>query len=99
LLCFLREAEWDAEQVTRRQIALLRAEPLTTPHADGVPVIHETGVRKDGTHTGQSVPGHPWQARQWHRGGNQFVGGPADVVPVAGAPLHTGGTPSWRQAA
>jgi SRSO17 transposase len=47
----LTEAEWDAAAVTSRQIALLRNEPLTTPHADGVLVIDETGVRKDGTHT------------------------------------------------
>src|SRR5262249_50718711 len=50
---FLTESAGDAEQVTRRQIALLRAEPLTTPHGDGVLVIDETGVRKDGTHTAQ----------------------------------------------
>src|SRR5262245_28271823 len=33
---FLTESAWDAAAVTRRQIALLWAEPLTTPHADGV---------------------------------------------------------------
>src|SRR5215470_3374576 len=48
---FLTEAEWDAAAVTQRQIALLQAEPLTAPHADGALVIDETGVRKDGTHT------------------------------------------------
>src|SRR5262249_52653784 len=48
---FLTEAEWDAEQVTSQQIARLRAEPLTTPHAEGALVLDETGVRKDGTHT------------------------------------------------
>lgn len=48
---FLTEADWDAEAVSRRQIEVLRAEPLTAPHADGVLVIDETGVRKDGTHT------------------------------------------------
>src|SRR6516162_458787 len=30
---FLSEADWDAEAVTTRQIELLRATPLTTPHA------------------------------------------------------------------
>src|SRR5262249_4784596 len=48
---FLTESTWDAEQVTSRQIARLREEPLTAPHAAGALVIDETGVRKDGTHT------------------------------------------------
>jgi DDE superfamily endonuclease len=48
---FLTESDWDAEAVARRQIELLRDEPLTMPHADGALVIDETGVRKDGTHT------------------------------------------------
>src|SRR5262249_7224448 len=51
LQCFLTEAAWDAEQVTSRQMALLRHEPLTAPHAAGVLVIAETGIRKDGSHT------------------------------------------------
>ena len=48
---FVSEADWDAEAVTARRIELLRADPLTTPHADGALVIDETGDRKDGTHT------------------------------------------------
>src|SRR5260221_10336831 len=48
---FLSEADWDAEAVTARRIELQRADPLTTPHADGALVIDETGDRKDGTHT------------------------------------------------
>lgn len=48
---FLSESDWDAEAVTSRQIALLRDEPLTAPHAQGALVIDETGVRKDGVHT------------------------------------------------
>jgi SRSO17 transposase len=48
---FLTEADWDAEAVTARQMELLQADPLTTPHAAGALVIDETGVRKDGTHT------------------------------------------------
>src|SRR5262249_16745900 len=51
LQVFLTEAEWDAEQVTSPQIALLRDEPLTAPHAQGALVLEETGVRTDGTHT------------------------------------------------
>jgi SRSO17 transposase len=48
---FLTEADWDAEAVTARQMELLQADPLTTPHAAGALVIDETGVRKDGTPT------------------------------------------------
>lgn len=48
---FLTEADWDAEALTSRRIALLQADALTAPHADGALVIDETGVRKDGTHT------------------------------------------------
>src|SRR5258706_248929 len=48
---FLTEADWDTEAVTARRIAGLRADPLTTPHAEGALVIDETGDRKDGTHT------------------------------------------------
>jgi hypothetical protein len=48
---FLSESEWDAEAVTARRLEELRADPLTTPHADGALVIDETGDRKDGTHT------------------------------------------------
>src|SRR5258708_32253667 len=48
---FLAEADWDAEAVTARRLEELRADPLTTPHADGALVIDETGDRKDGTHT------------------------------------------------
>lgn len=48
---FLSEADWDAVAVTTRRIELLRADALTTPHAQGALVIDETGDRKDGTHT------------------------------------------------
>ncbi len=48
---FLSESAWEAEAVTTRQIELLRATPLTTPHATGALVIDETGDRKDGTKT------------------------------------------------
>jgi SRSO17 transposase len=48
---FLSESNWEAEAVTTRQIEVLRATPLTTPHAAGALVLDETGDRKDGTHT------------------------------------------------
>ena len=50
---FLSESDWDAEAVTTRRIAVLRADASTTPHAEGAVVIDETGERKDGTHTAQ----------------------------------------------
>jgi hypothetical protein len=51
LQCFLWDADWDAEAVTARRLAGLRADPLTTPHADGALVLDETGDRTDGTPT------------------------------------------------
>jgi SRSO17 transposase len=51
LQCFLTESDWEAEAVTVRRIALLQADPQTTPHADGALVIDETGDRKEGPHT------------------------------------------------
>ena len=49
---FLTEAEWDAAALTTRRVeGLLRDAAWTAPHAAGVLVIDETGVRKDGTHT------------------------------------------------
>jgi len=47
----LAEAAWDAELVTARRIALLMADRLTAPHAEGVLVIDDTGDRKDGSAT------------------------------------------------
>ncbi len=48
---FLSESSWDAEAVTERRVALLRADPATTPDDAGVLVIDETGDRKWGTKT------------------------------------------------
>ena len=48
---FLSESAWEAEAVTTRQIEVLRATPLTAPHAAGALVLDETGDRKDGTKT------------------------------------------------
>ena len=47
---FLSESDWDADAVTMRQIEVLRATPLTAPHAAGALILDETGDRKDGTH-------------------------------------------------
>lgn len=48
---FLSESTWEAEAVTDRRVALLRADPATAPDAAGVLVIDETGDRKWGTKT------------------------------------------------
>jgi SRSO17 transposase len=48
---FVTEADWDAEAVADRCIALLHGDPVTAPHAGGVLVLDETGDRTDGHHT------------------------------------------------
>jgi SRSO17 transposase len=48
---FLSESDWDERQVQAERLILLREDPTTTPTADGVLVIDETGDRKDGHHT------------------------------------------------
>ncbi len=48
---FLSESTWEAEALTDRRIALLCADPLTAPQAQGVLVIDEHGDRKWGTKT------------------------------------------------
>jgi SRSO17 transposase len=48
---FLSESPWDHEQLNQRRLALLRADPATAPHDQGVLVIDDTGDRKDGRHT------------------------------------------------
>lgn len=48
---FLSESDWDADTVNTRRLELLRGDPETAPHGEGVLVIDETGDRKDGTKT------------------------------------------------
>jgi SRSO17 transposase len=48
---FLSESTWDGAAITARRLDLLRADPATAPHADGVLIIDETGDRKDGNQT------------------------------------------------
>jgi SRSO17 transposase len=48
---FLSEAAWDAGTLNDRRLEALIADPVTRPHDGGVPVIDETGDRKDGTQT------------------------------------------------
>jgi hypothetical protein len=48
---FLTESTWDPAAVNQRRIAMLQRHPTTTPHAQGVLVIDETGDRKWGTKT------------------------------------------------
>jgi hypothetical protein len=48
---FLSESTWDPEALTARRVALLCADPLTAPTAQGVLIIDEHGDRKWGTKT------------------------------------------------
>jgi hypothetical protein len=48
---FLSESTWDHALINQRRIALLQADPVTAPHAQGVLVIDDTGDRKDGSAT------------------------------------------------
>lgn len=48
---FLSESTWEAEAITARRLDVLRADPITAPHAGGVLIIDETGDRKDGHQT------------------------------------------------
>jgi SRSO17 transposase len=48
---FLSESTWDEREVQAERLSLLREDPATTPTADGVLVIDETGDRKDGHKT------------------------------------------------
>jgi SRSO17 transposase len=48
---FLSEAPWDAEQVNRRRVELLVADPATCPQDHGVLVLDDSGDRKAGRHT------------------------------------------------
>jgi len=45
---FLSESTWDPDIVNTRRLALLCADPVTAPHAEGVLVIDEHGDRKWG---------------------------------------------------
>ncbi|WP_406723587.1 IS701 family transposase [Streptomyces sp. GD-15H] len=58
---FLSESRWDPERVNARRLELLRADPATVPHADGVLVIDDSGDRKDGTTTAHV--GRQWLGR------------------------------------
>jgi SRSO17 transposase len=107
---FLSEADWDAVAVTTRRIELLRADALTTPHAQGALVIDETGDRKDGTHTahvahqylgsiGKIANGIVAVTSLW---ADARVYYPLHVRPCTCGPtraaLHAGSTPRGRQA-
>lgn len=48
---FLSESTWSAQALNTQRLQVLRADPHTAPHAQGVLVIDESGDRKDGTKT------------------------------------------------
>jgi SRSO17 transposase len=55
---FLTESTWDHERVNQRRVQLLREDPATAPHEQGVLVLDDSGDRKAGTKTAHV-------ARQW----------------------------------
>jgi SRSO17 transposase len=48
---FLSESAWEAREINARRLRMLREDPQTSPHKQGVLVIDETGDRKDGKAT------------------------------------------------
>lgn len=48
---FLSESSWESEAVNGERLRLLRSDPVTAPHRQGVLVIDESGDRKDGKKT------------------------------------------------
>jgi len=48
---FPSESIWDADRVNAQRLALLADEPVTSPSADGVLIIDDTGDRNDGSAT------------------------------------------------
>jgi DDE superfamily endonuclease len=48
---FLTESTWDHEQLNRRRLELLVADPATRPHEQGALVVDDTGDRKAGSAT------------------------------------------------
>lgn len=51
LQVFLSESSWDAAEVNRRRLDVLRAVEDLQPHAQGVLIVDDTGDRKAGSHT------------------------------------------------
>jgi SRSO17 transposase len=48
---FLSESSWEPDVINGERLRLLRTDPATTPHGQGVLVIDESGDRKDGKKT------------------------------------------------
>jgi hypothetical protein len=90
---FLSEAPWDAEQVNRRRVELLVADPATRPHDQGVLVIDDTGDRKAGTKTAHVARQYLGSVGKTDNGivavtslwADERVSWPVDVVPYTPA--------------
>jgi SRSO17 transposase len=52
---FLSESGWEEEAVDARHLQLFWEGSMTKPHEDGVLIIDETGVRKDGKKTAHAA--------------------------------------------
>ena len=74
---FLTESSWDHERVNQRRLQLLREDPATAPHDQGVLVLDDTGDRKAGTktaHVARQYLGSVGKTDNSNRGGLQPVG-------------------------
>jgi len=74
---FLTESSWDHERVNARRLQLLREDPATAPHDQGVLVLDDTGDRKAGTktaHVARQYLGSVGKTDNSNRGGLQPVG-------------------------
>jgi SRSO17 transposase len=90
---FVTESSWDHQQVNRRRVQLLVADPATAPHDQGVLVLDDSGDRKAGRRTAHV-------ARQWLGSLGKTDNGIVAVSslwadervywPVARRPLHAG---------
>jgi SRSO17 transposase len=101
---FLSEADWSAEALNARRLALLQSEAATAAHRGGVLVLDDTGDRKDGTataHVGRQYLGSVGKIDNgivavtslWTDGRVHY---PLHVAPYTPAPRFAAGTKDPR---
>jgi hypothetical protein len=103
---FVSEAPWDAEQVNRRRVQLLVADPATRPRDHGVLVLDDSGDRKAGRHTAHVARQYLGSLGKTDNGivavtslwADEGVYWPVDVVPYTPASRLAKGTrdPAFR---
>ena len=101
---FLSEADWSAEALNARRLALLQSEAATAAHRGGALVLDDTGDRKDGTataHVGRQYLGSVGKIDNgivaatslWTDGRVHY---PLHVAPYTPAPRFAAGTKDPR---